>query len=803
MGTDQAPSDAADTAMGVSAGALLGAVARAPDIPLEWMGPPSLQPGDVVGDCFEVERILGRGGMGVVHLARDRELDRPVALKLHRRGSSAEALPRMLAEAKAMARIVHANVVSVYMVGTHRGALFIAMEYCPGGTLRDWLREQDRSVDRVLDMFAAVGEGLAAAHRAGVVHRDFKPDNVFLAEDGQPRVADFGLALDVAAEGLVDPATGGTPAYMPPEQFGEDTVDARTDQFAFCVALYEGLAGVRPFDPTDEHIAQASSAEARRERWETTVEAGPARLARGVPSQLMRVLQRGLHADPADRFADMDALLRALRRARHRRFRTLALIGAMAAGGAGVWVVGAWAEPGVEGCDPSTRLNGIWDAQRRGLLSERASGAPSYERDAWSSMSASLDDYADRWRLMWAQVCADHGPTNTEHPARQCLSHARGRMLALVETLPESASSRAALGSLAELPDPLACANAQPSTRSPDADALAERLEQVLVRVRADPSHAVIAPLEGIVRRAGVEGWQDVRSAAERHLGRATFDASGIDDAEPHYRAAILHGLASGRPALSIRAWNDFAVLLAGVGRAQDAAELSDLAWAAVTSHEDPRLRFHVAMGRISVLRDEGRQDEAIEVGEVALAEQITRLGSNHLLVANARINLGAALHERGRIREALEHYRAALETERAAYGPAHPHLASVLGNIGWACTRMAEFDCARSSIERALAIRVAAYGADDPRTTDARSKWAVLLQRTGAAEDALAVFHEILALERARSNPTAAPLRARWPTSRPRVRGWSTGMTPNVMPRRPSSSSSACTASNIPRSST
>lgn len=328
-------------------------------------------------------------------------------------------------------------------------------------------------------------------------------------------------------------------------------------------------------------------------------------------------------------------------------------------------------------------------------------------------------------------------------------------MLAFVEALPKSTSSSAALRAFAELPNPLDCAEAHPSERPPGADALAERLEQVLLRTQAAPSSRLTEQLTEIARQAESEGWQDILSQAERHLGRATLETGGLSEAEPHYRAAILHGLASGKSALSIRAWSDLSVLLADAGgRAEDAGELADLAWAAVTSHEDPRLRFDVAMGRVSVLRDEGRQDEAIEVGRTALEDQIQHLGSNDLLVASARLNLGAALLERGKISEALQHFRAAQAIEQDAYGPDHPVVATVLGNIGAACLRIADRDCARSTIEQALAIQVAAYGADDPRTIGTRSKRAMLLQRTGESEEALAVFHRIVELEQARPDP-------------------------------------------------
>ena len=238
-----------------------------------------LQKGTSVGRYTVLER-LGAGAMGVVYAAYDPELDRKIALKLlsahEGRGRDKERRQeRLIREAKAIAKLSHPNVVGIFDVGVHEGQVFLAMEYLGGGTLRDWLDAARRPWSEIVKMFIAVGHGLAAAHAEGLIHRDFKADNVLLDKAGKPKVADFGLvrlraaalepqpaapadAVAVPADG--DPAapaaralltrTGafaGTPAYMAPEQFLGRPIDARTDQFAFCVALYEALYGRRPF----------------------------------------------------------------------------------------------------------------------------------------------------------------------------------------------------------------------------------------------------------------------------------------------------------------------------------------------------------------------------------------------------------------------------------------------------------------------------------------------------------------------------------------------------------------------------
>ena len=225
-------------------------------------------------DRFVVVEKLGEGGMGVVIAAYDPDLDRKVAIKLLRAGAwdtgvSSEGRQRLLREAQAMAKLSHPNVVVVHGVGTMGSQVYIAMEYVDGCTLGEWLKQDKRSWPLVVDMFCRAGRGLVAAHAAGLIHRDFKPDNVLVGKDGRVRVTDFGIVgtAGTMSEGTGRPGAGelasrstplstpltsagvllGTPIYMAPEQLERAPVDASADQFSFCVALYEALYGERPF----------------------------------------------------------------------------------------------------------------------------------------------------------------------------------------------------------------------------------------------------------------------------------------------------------------------------------------------------------------------------------------------------------------------------------------------------------------------------------------------------------------------------------------------------------------------------
>ncbi|HEX3478557.1 MAG TPA: protein kinase [Kofleriaceae bacterium] len=295
---------------------------------------------------YQIGDRLGAGAMGVVYRAHDPDLGRDVAIKLVRHTASPSNL-RLLREAQAMARLHHPNVVPIFDVGQAGDAVFVAMPLIEGGTLKRWLRGGARPVDDVLDRFLAAGRGLAAAHAAGLVHRDFKPDNVLLGAGGEICVADFGLArLSLSIDEPVPEASAdcltadqltqtgvvlGTPAYMAPEQLRGRTIDARADQFSFCVALWEAVYGQRPFaEPSGDAGRQWA---ARLD----AIAAGPIPPRRDRPAWLAPLLARGLAGDPDRRWPTLRVLLDAIAaRRRHRRWprwlATAVLLGLVAAG---------------------------------------------------------------------------------------------------------------------------------------------------------------------------------------------------------------------------------------------------------------------------------------------------------------------------------------------------------------------------------------------------------------------------------------------------------------------------------------
>ncbi len=394
--------------------------------------------GATVGRYLVLER-LGAGAMGVVYAAYDPELDRKVAIKILRpseeSGDPARRQARLVREAKAMAKLSHPNVGAIFDVGVHQEQVFLAMEYLPGGTLRRWIESEKRSWRETVKMFIEVGHGLAAAHAEGLIHRDFKPDNVLLDKASKPKVVDFGLVrltanLDVSTSGSFDDpdlplaetaiaesgshgtavltrtgALAGTPAYMAPEQFLGKAIDDRTDQFAFCVALYEALYSERPF-AGETVIALADSVTSER------IVAPPK--GTSVPGWVRGHILRGLRCDPAQRHPSIDDLLAALANDPAKRTRKWVLAGAtlvatftiagvtqklssdhrpkMCTGGAD-HLVGIW------------EVNGGPSARKEAIHRAFARTGKSYAEQAYTGAARLLDQYVERWTGMYTEAC--------------------------------------------------------------------------------------------------------------------------------------------------------------------------------------------------------------------------------------------------------------------------------------------------------------------------------------------------------------------------------------------------------------
>ena len=367
---------------------------------------------------FVIEEPIGRGGMGVVYRARDPELDRPVALKLVRFDYSGdraeEARARLLREARAMAKLSHANVVTVYEVGTHQGHVFIAMELLAGETLQQWVRAEQRDPEQIAEVFAGAGRGLAAAHDAGLVHRDFKPANVIVDAAGQAVVLDFGLVsgegetIAIAGPDHEDDDSGsvasssltrtgvqiGTPAYMAPEQHRGESIGPKSDQFAFGICLYQALAGAHPF-PGDN----VGEVRAR------VLAGGAPPLSGKVPARIRRAVARALELDPRDRWPSMAAVVRELERPRPRTWRWLTA-GAIAAtiASAAFALSRSGAQDLCTGAEQ--RLAGIWDDETRSAIRKGfASVGLPFASATLTRVEGLVDGYLGRWVSLHRNSC--------------------------------------------------------------------------------------------------------------------------------------------------------------------------------------------------------------------------------------------------------------------------------------------------------------------------------------------------------------------------------------------------------------
>jgi tetratricopeptide (TPR) repeat protein len=430
-------------------------------------------------DRYTVLEMLGRGGMGEVYAVYDSKLDRKVALKVLRH-TSEDYEVRLAREAQAMARLSHPNVVAVFDTGSVDGRVCVAMEFVQGQTLRAWQRAKLRPWAEILRMYIQAGRGLAAAHAAGLVHRDFKPDNVLVSEGGAVKVSDFGLARainasattpftpsgDIAASRAykstpppgVDPAPNvpppampesspvltsavtesgellGTPGYMAPEQYLEEELDERTDQFAFCVALYEALYGQKPFPSGVSESVQAMLAD----------QVEPPPKGSKVPAHIHRALLRGLASKKPDRHPHILALLEELSRdpAKRRRQVAGAVAAVVAIAVGAVWVHRTIAERTSRLCVGSeAEASEVWNADVQGHI-ERAMLATNlpYAVDVWRRTRGALDAYMAGWTAMQKQTCRatridGHQPEQVMTVRMACLDQRREEVRALTKVL--------------------------------------------------------------------------------------------------------------------------------------------------------------------------------------------------------------------------------------------------------------------------------------------------------------------------------------------------------------------------------
>ena len=731
---------------------------------------------------FVVVRLLGAGGMGSVFAAYDEQLDRRLAIKVINRGVDDAARRLVLREAKAMAKLSHPNVVQVFEVGEHDGRLFIAMEYIHGRTLAQWQKQPGRTWREILDVYLQVGAGLAAAHAAGLIHRDFKPHNAMVDDDvgtTRVRVLDFGLAqlaanpapvVPVESLAATDPDHGadprltrtgallGTPAYMAPEQFDGSSVTDAADQFSYCVSLWEGLYGARPFDAPTLGEMMLKIVEGQPD---------PGASRTSVPGWLHAAVCRGLALAPGDRHPSMEALLGVLRfDPNERRRRRLWIVAGVVAIGAGAAGIDAWTDAREERCSGAhQQLEGVWDAARR----QQAKAAiletkVPYAQRAWEHAMEALDDYAARWETMHTEACE--------------ATTVRGELSLAVMDL-RMACLRRGLHELDAAVDLFADADPKvvthvadvvgglmPLARCEDIEALQADVDPPTARERpaVESARAALALARG-ERTAGrlagardaterarsfVEGleYRPIRSELAVEEGRLLADEGRFDEALAVLREGLRSATAQRQREQMGECATDLMYILGlELGRADEALQYRELALGLAEGNPDLGIGIHNAIG--TVLYSAGSMNEA-EVAFRETAELAELVLGEHPRLAMAWNNIAAARVADGDYAEGLEFFNRALELRTRLLGPEHPAVGSSRNNIGHTLISLRKYARAEEEFRAALAIREAALGPDHPRSAETRANLGVVFDHTGRHAEAEAAYRAAIAgLER------------------------------------------------------
>jgi predicted Ser/Thr protein kinase len=529
-----------------------------------------LSPGTQVSRYF-VMRLIGAGAMGTVYEAYDPELKREVALKMVR---PTPDLGDVLGEARSMAKLAHPNVVVVYDAGWHGEELFIAMERIQGTTLREWLRAP-RAREEILAMFEQAAEGLAAVHASGLVHRDVKPDNILVGSDGRARLTDFGLAQQARVETMGEPqAVAGTPAYMAPESRTGLQATASSDQYAYCVALHEGIFGVVPRDGFDPSSLGGLSSQTR------------------IPKALRQLLERGLSARPEDRFSSMSELLAAFpKRTRSTRRWSIALGLALVLVGVGEFAASRYIKEQQLICSGAERkLVGAWDTDRR-LLVQRAlkeSNRP-FSGVAFEKAATLLDAYAQRWVEAHTEACEATQLRREQSEEAldlrmQCLHSGLQRLKAVTQVLSESRPElpERTVDLAVGLPSVELCSDLEwlrhrvvPRLSEAEREksrALEDRLARGSVLIEAGRLTDARSALEALVPEAQAAGFKWILGAGLAQLGRIENTGGDPKKGLATFEQAIVALEAAGDDRTLVMAWTELALNAQRRGRADGTA---------------------------------------------------------------------------------------------------------------------------------------------------------------------------------------------------------------------------------------
>jgi tetratricopeptide (TPR) repeat protein/predicted Ser/Thr protein kinase len=754
---------------------------------------PMPAPGTTIGR-YIILSTLGQGGMGVVYAAYDPALDRKIALKLIRPeliGSTQREVlrERLVREAQAMARLSHPNVATVYDTGEIASHVFIAMEFVQGDTIRTWLERDRRSLRDIIGVFVAAGRGLAAAHAMGIVHRDFKPENVLCGPRGQVAVTDFGLAQWVTPVPEPGPTaaalpggdapddrdrltrTGallGTPAYLAPEQRLHRVADARSDQFAFAVSLYEAVYRRRPWRDT-------ASADHTR----VDFPASPA-----IPTRLRQALRTALAVDPARRFTDMDALLRALSTRMRSRRRLVIVLAAAALGAASIGLnitrsLDTRPTP-LQACLAGRDAgSALWDpaaAETTAHAFRRASPAAVALADATAAtVGHRLDQFAAAWSSTYTTVCTSSWQRGEQSPSfldarLACLELARDQAARLVglfatadaKTVEKAVELTGALDAtdcLAVKPDP------QRMALAPAMRVRVQRMEREVadagVQIELGSYAAARTALDALWTEAEPSGFHPLLADILRHRGLAEDALGQFADAERSWRTAAWHASAGDAPELELLAWAKLAHAVGyRLSRFAEAEQLLPRATALLIRLGAPaRLELAIVKSQGAIYTKQARHELALATFErgIALARKVYGPRSpDEASLINAA---GNSLEHLGRYPDATARYREALAIQRDALSEHHPALAQTYTNLAVISTTEGRFAEARGELQTALDLVVPAIGRDAPQVAELLEEIALAYQQDHRDREALDYHQQAIAIAERRLGPDDSDL--------------------------------------------
>ncbi len=733
---------------------------------------------------YVVLEVLGRGAMGQVLRAYDPKLEREVALKLvSGRTLDPNARERMLREAQAMAQLSHPNVVAVHDVEESGAGVVLVMEYVRGPTLRGWA--PGRAWPEIVARLIEAGRGLAAAHAVGLLHRDFKPDNVLVAESGTAKVTDFGLAklspsgprsvsgssLDGPPSGSFEPSrssgtlersrgtgsfepsrasgsTGssepvssaasgssgsldavltrvgtvmGTPRYMAPEQHRGEPLSPAADQYAFCISLWEALVGKPPH--RGESLRKLLDEKLR------DPPAWPAG-APAIPGPLLGALRRGLAAEPEGRWPSMEALLDALaydpRRRRNRWLAAFGAVGVVMAAGGGWW---SWAAARARQCSGAhEHLAGVWDDARRAEVQAALLGiGVDYAEAVWDRTRGRLDEYADAWARMHTDACE--------------ATTVRGEQSAEVMDLRIACLHRRRLG-LEAVTQVLASADAEVTRKADDVvgslDALERCADVEALRAEVEPP----LPEEA----AAVEGIREkvAQAAAEVEAGRYDRAAQTVELAK-----AALADVEYGPVRTDVALEEGYVLEHLGRYEASEAA-LRDAMESAARWHQWALMQETATELMFVVGYEQRRMAEGRQLAELTLGLSVDDPEAE----AGARNVLANVLAAEGRLAEAEAEYRRALELREAELPAGDPEIAVSRSNLGLVVNSRGRHADAEVEFRKALALMEAALGPGHPAMGTFRNNLANSLSDQGKYAEAEQELRQALAVMEAALGP-------------------------------------------------